>query len=51
MAVESVLHYVAEANEILASLIALPGADAAARKRIREYRRSAYRLRHPRMDH
>lgn len=43
---EEVLHYAAEASEILALLIAIPGACTAARKRIREHRRRKYQPRH-----
>jgi hypothetical protein len=39
MGMASVFHYAAEASEVLAFLVMLPGACAAARKWTREHRR------------
>jgi hypothetical protein len=47
MVMAAVLHYAAEASEVLAFLVMLPGACAAARKWAREHRRR-YRPRHAR---
>ena len=48
MGMASVLHYTAEASEVLAFLVMLPGACAAARKWTREHRRREYRALHAR---
>ncbi len=48
MGLASVLHYAAEASEVLAFLMMMPGACAAARKWTREHRRRGYRARHAR---
>jgi hypothetical protein len=48
MVMVAVLHYAAEASEILAFLIVLPGACAATRKWVRKHRRRGYRPRHAR---